>query len=99
MRRLLLAIALALAGCDGSSGGYAPTPGAPLDLNRATMHQLEQLPAIGIKHARSIIASRNARGGRFRSVEHQLKSFPHDGHDGIGEKTVDAIRAYVVVRP
>lgn len=94
---VLLAVMLALAGagCDEGSGtpGYAPSPGAPLDLNHATVRELEQLPAIGPKHARSIMASRNARGGRFERLEDLLAI------DGIGEKTVEAIRPYVVLGP
>ena len=51
------------------------------------------LPAIGPKHARSIIASRNARGGQFKSVDDLVQI------DGIGTKTIDAIRPYVFVGP
>ena len=93
MRAVLIAILLVV-GCDESSTPRrAPPPStiAPLDLNSATVKQLEALPAIGQKHAKSIIASRNARGGRFTNVDQLLEI------DGIGPKTLDAIRPYVVV--
>jgi competence protein ComEA len=66
--------------------------GGKLDLNRATQKELEGLPEIGPVHAKSIIASRNARGGHFESVDDLLKI------DGIGPKTVEAIRPYVVLK-
>ena len=94
MRALLIAVLL-VAGCDESSTPRpAPPPStiAPLDLNTATLKDLEALPAVGQKHAKSIIASRNARGGQFTSVDQLLEI------DGIGPKTVDAIRPYVFVR-
>ena len=92
---LLLALALSAFACEAPSPSSAPPPAAfqPLDLNTATVAELEKLPAIGPKHARSIIASRNARGGRFARLEDLLQIH------GIGEKTVDAIRPYVVVIP
>lgn len=95
MRAVLIAVLLA-AGCDESSTPRQSPPStiAPLDLNAATEKQLEALPAVGPKHARSIMASRNARGGQFKSVDQLLEI------DGIGAKTVDAIRPYVyVIRP
>ena len=67
--------------------------GGKLDLNRATQKELEGLPEIGPVHAKSIIASRNARGGHFESVDDLMKI------DGIGPKTVEAIRPYVVLKP
>jgi len=89
-------LALLVSGCEDDRRKPTPTPPsmvAPLDLNRATEKQLEALPAIGPKHARSIIASRNARGGHFDKIEDLLKI------DGIGDKTLDAIRPYVFVGP
>jgi competence protein ComEA len=92
MRAWLLALAL-LTACDEKSTPKRVPPStiAPIDLNSATEKQLEALPAIGPKHAHSIIASRNARGGHFTSVDQLLEI------DGIGPKTVDAIRPYVFV--
>lgn len=93
MRAWLLAFAL-LTACDEKSTPNPTPPStiAPIDLNSATEKQLEALPGVGPKHARSIIASRNARGGHFASVDQLLEI------DGIGPKTVDTIRPYVYVR-
>lgn len=92
---LLLTALLALAGCEESSGGsgHPPPTLAPLNINRATVKELEALPALGPKRARSIVASRNARGGHFTTLE-DLADI-----DGIGEHTVNAIRPYVVLGP
>ena len=86
---LVIALVLQLAGCQDET----PAPVARLDLNRATVAELEKLPGIGDKRARSIIASRNARGGHFVRLEDLLKI------DGIGEGTVDRIRPLVIVGP
>jgi competence protein ComEA len=69
------------------------SPPPPLDLNTATEKDLEALPEVGQVKAKSIIASRNARGGRFESIDDLAKI------DGIGPKTVDAIRPLVVLLP
>ncbi len=94
--RSLVAVVVALVvamGCEEPAPTSRPDPPALgiLNLNTATEKQLEKLPAIGEKHARSIIASRNARGGRFKSLDDLLAI------DGIGPKTIEAIRPYVVI--
>ncbi|GAA1751410.1 helix-hairpin-helix domain-containing protein [Streptomonospora arabica] len=61
----------------GASGGTAPS--APIDLNTATVDQLQELPGVGPVLAERIIAFRTENGG-FASVE-QL----HDV-SGIGEQ-------------
>jgi len=94
MTRLLVLLVCALwtAGCEDAPAKQAPpTIVTPLDLNTATTAQLEALPMVGPKKARSIMASRNARGGHFKSLEDLVQI------DGIGQGTVDAIRPYVVV--
>jgi comEA protein len=97
MIRLVLVALLGVAaiGCDEPAPQKNPPAEiqGPLDLNTATTKQLEALPGIGDHLARSIIASRNARGGRFQSVDELLKI------DGIGEKTLEKIRPYVYVSP
>lgn len=93
MRLLILVLALLLGCQDEGAPAPQPIPGLRLNLNRATVEELEKLPAIGPKHARSIIASRNARGGRFDSIEQLLQI------DGIGPKTVEEIRPYVELGP
>ena len=91
MRIVVLVLALLGAGCDAAPGRASPPAIAVLNLNTATEAELETLPAIGKTHARSIIASRNARGGHFRSIDDLLAI------DGIGAKTVDAIRPFVML--
>jgi competence protein ComEA len=60
----------------------------PIDLNRATVEQLESLPGIGPALARRILETREAIG-RFRS--------PYDLLDvpGIGPSTLDRVQALV----
>lgn len=82
-----------LTGCGDDAPRGAPAPRRTIDLNRATVRELESLPAIGPVRARSIIAARNARGGQFASLDDLLAI------DGIGPQTLDAIRPYVALAP
>lgn len=97
MRRLLIALVVAttslgpLPACQDSVSTSSTAPAGRLNLNRATVKELEALPAIGPKLARSIMASRNARGGRFESLDDLMDI------DGIGAKTLATIRPHVVV--
>jgi len=63
----------------------------PVDLNAATLDQLDGLPGIGPTTARAIL-ERRREVGRFRSVDDLLTV------KGIGEAKLDALRASVVVR-
>lgn len=65
-------------------------PGAPLDLNTATLEQLEALPGIGPTLAAAILAERDRRGG-FTSVE-ELRDVR-----GIGDARFAQLRDLVVV--
>lgn len=71
---------------DASAGGAA----APLDLNTATLEQLDALSGIGPATAQKIIAFRDTNGG-FASVE-QLLDVP-----GIGEVKFAALKDLVTV--
>lgn len=71
-------------------GGGTSTPSGPLDLNTATLEQLEELPGIGPSTAQAILAERDRRG-RFASVEELLDV------RGIGPAKLDAIRDLVTV--
>lgn len=62
---------------------------APLDLNRATIHQLQMIPGIGPAMAERIDSHRNRQP--FRSVE-ELRQI-----SGIGVKTLEKIRPFVTV--
>jgi competence protein ComEA len=89
MRLLTVVVAVLLAfGCDSR-----PQPAGTLNLNMATVAELEALPGIGPKKARSIVASRNAHGGQFASFDEVLKI------DGIGPETVEQLKARFVLGP
>ncbi len=77
-------------GAAGGGGGTADAPGQPLNLNTATLEQLETLPGIGPALAAEILATREERGG-FGSVE-ELGEVP-----GIGEGRLAAMREAVTV--
>lgn len=63
----------------------------PVNLNSATAAQLEVLPGIGPKMGERIVAYR-AENGKFRSVDEL------DNVKGIGEKTLEKLRPFVVAR-
>jgi len=65
-------------------------PVAPVDLNTATMVELETLPGIGPVTAQSILDWRVANGG-FTTVDELLEV------DGIGEVTLADLRDLVTV--
>ena len=62
----------------------------PLDLNAADARDLQLLPGVGAVKAGEILKLRS-RLGEFRSVEDLLKV------KGIGPKTLEKLRPYVVV--
>lgn len=76
-------------GGGGAVGGRAAA--APLDLNTATVEQLDSLPGVGPATAEAIVAYRKEKG-RFRSVDELLEV------RGIGEAKLAAIRPKVQVR-
>ncbi len=71
-------------------GEPSPAPGAPVDLNAATVEQLDALPGVGPVTATAIIAWRTANG-RFASVD-QLGEV-----DGIGPARLEKLRDLVHV--
>jgi competence protein ComEA len=72
-----------------SSGAAAP-PGQPVNLNTATVEQLDALPGVGPVTAAAIVAWRDAHGS-FTSID-QLGDV-----DGIGPARLDKLRALVRV--
>lgn len=68
----------------------APKPGTAVDLNTATVEQLDALPGVGPVTAAAIVAWRDAHG-KFTSVD-QLGEV-----DGIGPARLDKLRALVRV--
>jgi competence ComEA-like helix-hairpin-helix protein len=65
-------------------------PAQPIDLNAATIKELEELPGVGPVTAQRIIEARQ-KSGRFRRVEDLLAI------RGISTKRLDALRPYVTL--
>jgi competence protein ComEA len=78
------------AGAAPAAVGSATTPGQPLDLNTATLEQLDTLEGIGPGLAGAIIDFREENGG-FGSVD-ELAQVP-----GIGERRMASLREQVRV--
>lgn len=74
----------------GSAGGAAGAPGQPIDLNSATLEQLDTLPGVGAITAQKILDYREEHGG-FGSVD-ELGQVP-----GIGDKRLADLREQVRV--
>ena len=70
-------------GAGGTAGASAPR--SPVDLNRATLADLEALPGVGPATAQAILDER-ARRGRFGSVDELLEV------RGIGDAKLAALR-------
>jgi competence protein ComEA len=82
---------LAAGGASAAPGaGAAATPSVPLDLNTATLEQLETLDGVGPATAQKILDYRTAHNG-FGSVD-ELDQVP-----GIGPKRLAALRAHLRV--
>jgi competence protein ComEA len=93
MRALLLALLIAFAACESGGSTHRPPIAEAININQATVEDLEALPGIGPKRARSIMAARNARGGMFTTYDEILSI------DGIGEQTLDRIRPMITLGP
>lgn len=79
-------------GGSGLGISAAGSAGSPLiDVNRASVDQLQALPGVGPVLAARIVAYRESHGP-FRSVEDLL------GVSGIGPKSLEQLRPHVVVR-
>ena len=71
-------------------GGRTGAPAAPVDLNRATVDELDVLPGVGPATAAAIITWRDENGG-FRRVEDLLEV------PGIGPTRLERLRPHVRV--
>jgi len=92
-RVALGAICAAALLCGLAAAGFAKKlPAKPIDLNRATLAQLEELPGIGPSKARAILEFRE-KSGPFERVE-DLLALP-----GIGTKRFKKLRPYISVSP
>jgi competence protein ComEA len=81
--------------CDGTHGdppgGRAWLFGQKLDVNAATAAQLERIPGVGRSLAERIVAERGRRGP-FAHIDEL------DAVEGVGDKMLQRLRAYVAVR-
>lgn len=75
---------------SGAPAEQAGAPGLPVDLNTATVEQLESLPGVGPATASAIVDDRD-RNGPFSSVD-DLERVP-----GIGPAKLEALRDLVAV--
>lgn len=67
-------------------------PAKPLDLNTATIEQLQQLPGVGPTTAKAIVHFRE-KSGRFRRVQDLLAI------RGITKHKLETLRPYVTIAP
>jgi competence protein ComEA len=72
----------------GLAGGGAPSPSAPVDLNSATVEQLDALPGVGPVTAQKIVDYRTEHGP-FTSID-DLDAIP-----GIGPSRIENLRGLV----
>jgi competence protein ComEA len=77
-------------GLAGADAGAGAAPSAPINLNSATVEQLDTLDGVGPATAQKILEYRTQHGG-FSAVE-DLAQIP-----GIGPKKLEALKAQVTV--
>lgn len=78
-----------VAGVAVAAPGGTPSPSAPVDLNSATVEQLDTLPGIGPTTAQKIVDYRTEHGP-FTAVD-DLDAIP-----GIGPARIDELRGLVI---
>ena len=66
------------------------TPGAPVNLNAATVAQLQTLPGVGVSTAQRIVDYRQKNGG-FKKIEELMNV------KGIGEKSFLKLKPLITV--
>jgi competence protein ComEA len=91
---LSLIIFLCVAGGMLSAPAHAKKtpPTHPVDINAATVKELEELPGVGPTTAKAIVEFR-AKSGRFRRVEDLLVI------RGISESKLQKMRPYITIGP
>ena len=70
----------------------AASAAAPVNINTATMQQLESLPGIGMATAQRIVEYREKNGG-FKKIEELMNV------RGVGEKSFLTLKALITVTP
>ena len=88
----LLITAIVLFLCSNATLAQKTPPSQPLNLNTATIAQLETLPGIGPNTAKSIVDFRN-HSGPFQRVEDLLAI------KGISKSKLEKLRPYVTIVP
>ena len=78
--------------CCSALDAQKHPPARTIDLNAASVKELEELPGVGHVTAQRIIDMRQ-KSGRFRRVEDLLAI------RGISQKKLEALRPYVTVSP
>ena len=73
-----------------AGGAKAPPPSGPIDINTATVVQLEQLPGIGRSRAEMIVRIRE-RNGPFKKAE-ELRALPR-----LSEREFERLREFIKV--
>jgi competence protein ComEA len=76
----------------GQSASKAAAPPAVVNLNTATVAQLDTLPGVGVKMAERIIEYRT-KNGAFKKVEDLMNV------RGIGEKNFLKLKPFITVTP
>lgn len=92
---LVSALILAFMGTGLSAWASSPRTnqeGSKININTATLSQLQELPRIGPKVAQRILDFRQQHG-RFQRVEDLMKV------EGIGEKTFQNLKPLITVGP
>jgi competence protein ComEA len=89
---LVVSAAIVLFTYPASTSAQKTLPSQPINLNTATIAQLEALPGIGPNTAKSIVDFRN-RSGPFQRVEDLLAI------KGISKSKLEKLRPYVTVGP
>ena len=89
---VFLALLIASVGALGISAAQKKPPAKPINLNTATIEELEQLPGVGPVTAKDIIQFRK-KSGPFRSINDLLAI------RRISKARLEKLRPYVTVGP
>jgi comEA protein len=89
---VLAALLLILASYSAAWPQKKVTPAQPIDLNAATVQQLEQVPGIGPATAKAIVQVRE-KSGHYQRVEDLLAIH------GISQAKFEKIKQYLYVNP